>query len=370
MSIIAKIKAKLISLLGGMPRNAYNEVEILFYKDCRHLGSHGMVVVSNKKMRLYRVSVPFIFPGLATPPVLTARLMQDIQSAAESQGYVFHHLVAEAYGSGVENDDLSAGQEGTREWDDLSESGSHFTFDSRNIDRYKVPTVQRPIRAYGESEVSSHNPGVSLGRAARDVIDERNMTNRKFAHSLLGVSSEDIDSYMQRWWADNNTRLSARVGLTLDQNQAVLELLEDRVAKAFVNREKVGVIDADLDEILSTYLKGIGRSIQTARGKHLAGAAMPPVSLSKLKEGSTMAQIQMMEAIMGEYFPHEEFRALTQEQQEEIRSRVLMSVNNDTARNKSEQDIVSAVKNVITEFRRLHVPGVDALKFTRQNSKS
>src|SRR6185503_20359079 len=73
--------------------------------------------------RLQHVAVPFLFPDLATPPVLTARLMRDIQSAAESQGYIFHYLVAQSYGV-VDDVDLSGGQEATDEWDDLSQVGS------------------------------------------------------------------------------------------------------------------------------------------------------------------------------------------------------------------------------------------------------
>lgn len=368
MSIIAKIKAKLISLLGGLPRNAYNEVDILFYKDCRHAGHHGMVVVSHKKLRLQHVAVPFLFPDLATPPVLTARLMRDIQSAAESQGYIFHHLVAQSYGV-VDDVDLSGGQEATDEWDDLSQVGSHYAFDQRNLE-HRIPAVNR------RTTVSQRSPIVerreSLGRAARETLGEYSQEERQHAaRTHAGVSHSDIETYLARWWSENNTRIAVRASLTIDQNQAVSEMIEARVAHGFMKRDKVGVIDHDLDEILNTYLKGIGRTVQSVSGKHLMGVQSKlPIPFSKLKEGSTLEQIQEMERTVEQFFPRGEYDALTQQLQEEIQTRVLMSINNDTARQKEPAVIRTNAQQIIDEFRQVHVPGAGSLKFTRQNTQS
>lgn len=380
------IKAKLIALLTGRARNDYNEIEILFYKDCIRDGRHGLAVVSNKTLRLHRVAVPFFFPGLDQPPVLTARLMHDITSAAESQGYVFHYLVPEAYGTltTTEQDEVDAAADA---WYEMAQAGGrtpapdifgketdykpfpHPDYAARR--ETKIPAVKRrpqPNRSFGESELRPNSPSVSLGQTAREMVDayDEQRGERQTARILAGVGTHDIDTYLTRWWKDNN-RMAIRATLTLDQHASVRELLEDKVAQGFMVREIVGTLDQELDEILDTYLKGIGRTVMSGRGKVLMGVgAMPPVAFEKLKEGSTLEQIQLMESFIEKYFPKEEFDALTDQQKEEIQMRVLLTVNNHTSRGASDGVVLSNVKTTISNFRKENVVGAGALKFPRQ----
>lgn len=100
------IKAAIIALFGkDQPRNAYGEREVKFYKEARTSKEHGRVVVSHLSMGLDQVEVPFVFPGMSEPPKLDDRLMTDIRSAAESQGYIFHHLIPHRYGKLVKTSD-------------------------------------------------------------------------------------------------------------------------------------------------------------------------------------------------------------------------------------------------------------------------
>lgn len=106
------IKAAIQALLGNkQPRNAYNEREIKFYKEARSAKEHGRVVVSHLSLGLDQVEVPFVFPGMSEPPKLDDRLMTDIRSAAESQGYIFHHLIPHRYGRLIVSEDHAAWNE-------------------------------------------------------------------------------------------------------------------------------------------------------------------------------------------------------------------------------------------------------------------
>jgi hypothetical protein len=94
------IREMILALLGHAPRNQYGERPVAFYKDTVLTGEHGRIMVTHVKKGLKAVIVPFAFPGLSEAPKLDARLMFDIWSAAESQGYMPHHLVQ--YGTHAE----------------------------------------------------------------------------------------------------------------------------------------------------------------------------------------------------------------------------------------------------------------------------
>lgn len=80
-------------------KNAYGEIEVEFYKRANAHIPHGQLIVSHKGYNLTQVPVNFVFPGLTEAPPLTKRLVNDLWSAAESQGY-FPHAIA-SYGTAV-----------------------------------------------------------------------------------------------------------------------------------------------------------------------------------------------------------------------------------------------------------------------------
>jgi hypothetical protein len=114
-----KIRQAIAVLRGEDVRNDYNELNVAIYKDTNHIGEHGRMVVSHRKYKLVNVAVPFVFPGMTEPPKLDARLVVDLFSAFESQGYIPHHIEqygthSEVVGDGVTqpalDDDLSGGR--------------------------------------------------------------------------------------------------------------------------------------------------------------------------------------------------------------------------------------------------------------------
>jgi hypothetical protein len=135
------IKEKIVAILNPQQRNSYNEIDVKFYKDCLHDVPHGEIVVSCKAKRLDNVAVPFVFTGMTVPPVLTARLMADIWSAAESQGLVPHFLIPETYGRMVEEDEAPAASQDPAVLPEyrgtVTSVGHTLTLSS------KIPAVQR-----------------------------------------------------------------------------------------------------------------------------------------------------------------------------------------------------------------------------------
>jgi hypothetical protein len=80
----------------GSKRNAYNVIPVLFHTDCNLAGSHGTVLVSNRKLGLKNAVVDFFLKNHADAPALTPKLFLEIEAAAESQGYVLHELISYA----------------------------------------------------------------------------------------------------------------------------------------------------------------------------------------------------------------------------------------------------------------------------------
>lgn len=93
-TIIAKL---LNNWLGNNIKNDYNELNVAIYKDTNHIGQHGIMLASHAGKKVRAMPVPFVFPGMTEPPKLDARLMVDLFSAFESQGWIPHHIVQ--YGS-------------------------------------------------------------------------------------------------------------------------------------------------------------------------------------------------------------------------------------------------------------------------------
>ena len=75
-------------------KNEYGVINVLFYTACNLVGEHGMVRVSNKKLGLTNASVSFFLKDNAEAPAFTPRLFNELEAAAESQGYVLHELIS------------------------------------------------------------------------------------------------------------------------------------------------------------------------------------------------------------------------------------------------------------------------------------
>ncbi len=137
-------------LFADNAKNKYNEIEVLFYKEARHDGEHGRIVVSHKKQRLNHVEVPFVLRGVTTPPPLTAGLVVDLWSAGESQGYVLHHIVQYGTDAEVVGKNIQTGPAAdTSSMEALPAHLRNMADDMLNgdFDRMKIPAVQRHVAA-------------------------------------------------------------------------------------------------------------------------------------------------------------------------------------------------------------------------------
>ena len=306
------LKETILSVLGANPKNSFNEVEVKFYKDCNRDGQHGMVIVSHRVKRLDHVAVPFLFPGLTEPPALTARVLADIESAGASQGYVVHCLLPETYGPNpaeVEpiGEDLSA---------DIERKP---LFGSQSVARTKVPAAQRAAIMHA------------------------------------GVSPNEVDDYIAQWRTRHPNAMSAMSALSLTHLGQLSNRLVERVARGFQRGDRVGSIDSDLNDIVHDFLTENNITMMGPTGNHLMGVKVKDaISLDKIKEGSTLVQIQTAERLMNEHFTAAEFDQFTPEMREELEMKVLMQVNNDTGRKLPQSVLEANVAQIIIAFRTTH----------------
>lgn len=311
------IKETILSVLGANPKNSFNEVEVKFYKDCNRDGQHGMVIVSHRVKRLDHVAVPFLFPGLTEPPALTARVLADIESAGASQGYVVHCLLPETYGPNPAEANQDEGAD--------------------------MSTDEFPQGSPRRTPMFSAHIGQSLRVPA---------VNRGHGMMFAGVLPSDVDTFLKHYFAADAKRQAVQIALNGKQAADLRERLGDRVAQAFTRSEKVGDIYTTLDRMLDQFCKEINLSVSTPKGEVTLGKL--PLSLEKIKEGSTLDAIQKMEIIVNEHFSAAEFDQLTAELREEIENRVLMSINNDMARKLPTSVQQANAEQIITTFRELH----------------
>jgi hypothetical protein len=74
--------------------NEFGVVPVLFHTACNLVGEHGTVRVSNPKLQIKNAVVSFFLQNYAEAPAFTPRLFMELESAAESQGYVLHELIS------------------------------------------------------------------------------------------------------------------------------------------------------------------------------------------------------------------------------------------------------------------------------------
>lgn len=64
------------------------DLEIAFYKQANHFGTHGVMIASHKDLGLKNHPVRFVFIGLSTPPAMTPRIIEYIWEEARAQGFI------------------------------------------------------------------------------------------------------------------------------------------------------------------------------------------------------------------------------------------------------------------------------------------
>lgn len=299
------LKNRILSALGQAPRNEYNEIDVRFYKACNNDGQHGMVVVSHRVQRLDHVAVPFLFPGMTVPPALTARVLADIESAGASQGYVVHHLLPETYGPNPVEDSTGA-------------------YPSADIERTPFFNHSRPTATLAVRAVA---PGY--------------------------VTEDDINNFSRMWRSRYPTVNAAMMSMSEMEMASLRPMLNARIQRGFERHDVVGEIETDLTDILHDYMSSIGRTVIGGSGMHLMGAESK-ITLGKLKEGSTLVQIQTAERLINEHFAATELNRMPTELREDLEMRVLLQVNNDTGRKKPQSVMEGNVERVIATFRTLH----------------
>lgn len=95
------------NILGAnkaLPEDAFGEIKIMFHKQCNMVGSHGTILVTHKARGMHLATIRFMIADVAVAPALTPKLLYQIKSAAESQGFLFYELVSYARMQPVNND--------------------------------------------------------------------------------------------------------------------------------------------------------------------------------------------------------------------------------------------------------------------------
>lgn len=207
------IKERLLNVLGAAPRNAFNEIDVKFYKDCLHDVPHGMIVVTNKVQKLNQVAVPFVFPGMGEPPVLTARLMQDIWSAAESQGFVPHYLLPLTYG-------LHQSEEVEEHLTDGADAARVLAHLDRVLpvaapDAAKIPAVKRAVAVH-PSRIEEERGGLPL--PLNQAVDRTTEAQQDLMSEL--VDQYVTDQQMALFHPPQVDELKSRVLMSISNDQA------------------------------------------------------------------------------------------------------------------------------------------------------
>lgn len=273
------IKAAIAALFGKeQPRNAYGEREIKFYKDARMSKEHGRVVVSHLSMGLDQVEVPFVFPGMSEPPKLDDRLMTDIRSAAESQGYIFHHLIPHRYGKLIKVDDALnevildvvselnvdgrvSGAAVTELFRLFSEEAAKSGVSISGVDT-EAPSG---LHADALRRMSDHLTSVTTPESQpRQVKRAVGRTSRAAAINLGGQSVEDFaKGYVSQWISSESHINEMFLALPTVEANAFFEMLLNRTIKGI---HTLGETAESTNEALTQLTEQFQRDVALASG--------------------------------------------------------------------------------------------------------
>jgi hypothetical protein len=90
-AVLSNLVAKLAGTNETKPIDP-NELVILFHKDCNGHIEHGSIYADHAMHNLKNYPVRFAFKDVNPPPVMTAKLLANIEEQALRQGYVVYGL--------------------------------------------------------------------------------------------------------------------------------------------------------------------------------------------------------------------------------------------------------------------------------------
>lgn len=356
-------------LLNQAPRNSYNEISVKFYKDCIDDIPHGELVVSSKRRGLDHVAIPFVFSGATTPPVLTARLMQDIESAAKSQGYVPHYLLPETYGRiEVEQPDgLEQFPEGTPQRTEMMAAhiGQTTYLDRKLAERreQRVPAAQRAPRA---TEMIDGYRTFVLEDHPRDLATGELLEGSEAA-AVFAVAEkrQAAEQLIKRWMVQDQRRngIYAMLGVDLKPKvwAGLMAAASDALANMQLESSQFTHMQVKFDEVTAA-LWYQGRQAQTSLRKLTLDEARKTVA------GKHEVDLDgYIGGFLTDNIPEEAWEVLGPVWQDELRAILLMEAHNSLNRSCTMTTVKQNLEVASNAFCAQRVGKVE-LQFSRQPS--
>jgi hypothetical protein len=339
------MKEHIARLLNLQPRNDFNEMNMKFYKDCLDAVPHGELVVSSKRRGLKNVAIPFVFTGMTEPPVLTARLMAAIESAAESQGYVPHFLITESYGR---VDDEASRQRIRGRLDELLDADRVW---ATGLDAgFPDSTAQRKAVARDPATlVRNLSTGEPLGN---DRLGNDYVTTVMTAKKVEVVS---------RWMRGDQKRNGIYAMLGVQVQPVVFSKLMDCLPVH---------ADAMKEETISKRLAVQFDKAIEEQGLVVIhpGLAIKPLDYAKQTVGEKADGI--LDALVFEYVPDATMKTLDAQAQDELKALILMTYHNCQQRQDEDAVVSQDLRQAVTGFFDRRGAGEVKLNFPRMNGGS
>lgn len=340
------MKEHIARLLNLQPRNDFNEMNMKFYKDCLDAVPHGELVVSSKRRGLKNVAIPFVFTGMTEPPVLTARLMAAIESAAESQGYVPHFLITESYGCVIdeEPDEVPARPPLSRfdpysEENTLDEASRQFIQERLNDFLIRGPEP--------DSAAARRVINLSTGEA----VDE-DITTAMTAKKVEVVS---------KWLRVDQKRNGIYAMLGVQIQPVVFSKLVDCLPVA-ANMLKEETISKCLAERFDKAIEEQGLVVTRP------GLVVKPLDFAKQTVGEKADAI--LDALVFEYVPDATMKTLDAQAQDELKALILMTYHNCQQRQDEDAVVSQDLRQAVAGFFDRRDAGEVKLNFPRMNGGS
>lgn len=83
----------IITRLFRKPVSSF-DLDIKFHIATNVFGEHGRLVATHFKKNVIEEPIPFVFPGITTPPPMTLSLFNYIWDRAQREGFVPHALLS------------------------------------------------------------------------------------------------------------------------------------------------------------------------------------------------------------------------------------------------------------------------------------
>jgi hypothetical protein len=360
------MKEHIARLLNLQPRNDFNEMNMKFYKDCLDAVPHGELVVSSKRRGLKNVAIPFVFTGMTEPPVLTARLMAAIESAAESQGYVPHFLITESYGR---VDDEAPAQTSLSSLDPFG-AGNTLDEASRQRIRGRLDELLDADRVWATGLDAGFPDSTAQRKAvARDPATlVRNLsTGEPLGNDRLGndyvttVMTAKKVEVVSRWMRGDQKRNGIYAMLGVQVQPVVFSKLMDCLPVH---------ADAMKEETISKRLAVQFDKAIEEQGLVVIhpGLAIKPLDYAKQTVGEKADGI--LDALVFEYVPDATMKTLDAQAQDELKALILMTYHNCQQRQDEDAVVSQDLRQAVTGFFDRRGAGEVKLNFPRMNGGS